>query len=243
MAPIEARALAARLHRSSLPVVPYRGARLVVSGEVFAPTDLASDLFDVVTDERGRTSAFLVSAGGQGTAASLVATVVRAELRSRLRDGRTLDECFAAVARGMGAMANDVVRTTAIGVIRVSADGHVLECANAGLAPIVIATPGVTRVVESGGPSLGLRDAGVSRMESMPAGPGTSFLLASDGLAPGTVGPLAFARIRAMIEERGAELAAADADELRVRILETAALAPGDAACDDVSLVVGSIIG
>ena len=225
-ATIDARARAARLQRAWLPAVPYRRGRLAVSGEVLSFAD-SGDVFDVVEDSKQRTSAFLVDAGGHATAAALAASAVRAELRSRLADGRPLAECLDAVTRAMHAIANDVVTSVAIGIVRMSHEGTAVECLNAGLAPIVVASRGATALVEAG-------------TATIPIEGDTAFLLASDGLDPAAIGDAAFRRLRALLEEHGTRLAGARVEELRRVIVETADLR-GER-IDDASLVIAAVM-
>lgn len=225
-ATIEARARAARLQRARLPAVPLRRGKLVVTGEVLSSTD-SGDVFDVLEDGGQSLSALLVNVRGRGTAAALVASTVRAELRSRLADGQPLAECVEAVTRAGYVIANDVVTSIAIGVVRMSQDGTVVECANAGLPPIVVATRGTTSLVDAGRTTIRIDGS-------------TTFLLASDGLGPAAIGEGPFHRVRALVGEHGPRLAGARVDELRRVIVEAADL-QGDR-IDDASLVVAAVL-
>ncbi|CAN5791153.1 hypothetical protein BH09MYX1_BH09MYX1_47040 [soil metagenome] len=236
---VEERARAARLQRACLPAVPCTRGRMAVSGEVLACTDLSGDLFDVVEDESGRASAILVDASGHGTAAALVASAVRADLRSRLADGRPLFECIHAIARAMSAMANDVVPSAALGIVRSSQDGTMVEVVNAGLPPILIASGGRSRLIEAQLPPLGLTALTKAPVATIPILGETAFLLASDGLDPTAIGDEAFSRLRVLLERHGSRLARARIEELRQIIVETAELS--NERVDDASLLIAEV--
>jgi CheY-like chemotaxis protein len=216
-------ASAARPAPPSASPVPFADANVCVSGAVFATTELAGQRFDIVHGPRGGIAAFLLDASAHGTTASLVTRALRADLRSRLEAGQSTAACIDALERAAASMANDVVPSVAVGLLRFGSEGGSVEWVGAGVPPLVVADGEGIRLVAAAPAPLGL---GGDRPTStwLDLRPGSTLVVASEALGERTLGARAATRFRGMVARYGASLARASATELRALVTENAEL-------------------
>ncbi len=163
---------------SQLPAFPMLRDKTWVSGHVCSSGHVGGDIIDVVTLDDGTSVSFLVDVAGHGTAAALVASSIRSELRFLLASS-PLDEALVRLGRRLSD--DGAARHACVGLVAMR--GLEFSIINAGLPPIWVGTPKRPRMlVTSSGPPPGLFDARGYDIQRGVLAPGEVIAVVSDGL-------------------------------------------------------------
>lgn len=235
---------ASEVQRATLPSVPLEVAHVGVTGAVIPAASVAGDAFDVVVDDRGAVSVCLFDAAGHGPASGLVVSASRQVVRSALEQGQGFPSVLGELERCLSTHIGCVEAAVALGIVRFSASGSEVEVLNAGLPPIASQVPGQgQRFFESTSLPIGLAPAGSADFRRVPAEPGTTWLLVSDGATAGELGPEPVRAVatRAGLDRHGESLARAEPHVIEALIREILFMDPGHH--DDATVVLAHFPG
>jgi sigma-B regulation protein RsbU (phosphoserine phosphatase) len=227
------------VQQASLPRVPVRIRSFRVTGEVVPSGHVSGDLFDVVADQTGRVTVFLLDVAGHGASAAIVASAARTTLRNTLRAGEPLESVMASLVACLRAHGDVLEATAAVAIVRFDVNGDEVEVVNAGLPPLLCIGPmGAVRAFTSTSAPAGLFETTRHVTETARIDTGSLFILTSDGLRGGRLDEDNEELVsRFDVAERGTHFASASKENVHALILELMA-AYGASDEDDATLVL-----
>ena len=207
-------AVAARVQRALLPPIP-RPMHGVVWHAVMEPAgQVGGDYYDFFLLNDDRMCVVLADVSGKGVPAAVFVSNTRAVLRAVAREHSTLSGLLAAVSEILLMDGGGELYVTCF-IAAVDAARHTMVYANAGHpSGVILDSRGNRRVLDVGGPPLGLFRAAHYNEERIALDPGDLVVMVSDGItdaidAGGEAIPSAIGAELAMLREKTPEAACA----------------------------------
>lgn len=176
-----------RILPTAIPILP-EGIDVYGACRPGGASGTSGDFFDLLCADE-RTGGLWLAVGdvsGKGLAAALLTTMVLQAMRSRSRAApqATPAEMLARLSEDLYEDLSEAGRFVTLFVARLSADGSVLQWANAGHGPVLLhGADGRTQLLEAGAPPLGvLPDLDAAAEEHLMAA-GDVLVAATDGLS------------------------------------------------------------
>jgi phosphoserine phosphatase RsbU/P len=219
------------VQQASLPRVPVRYRGLRVTGDVVPSGHVSGDLFDVVADQGGRASVFLLDVAGHGASAAIVASAARTSLRNTLRAGEPIENVMASLESCLRAQGDVPEATSAVAIVRFDPGGERVEVINAGLGSVL-------EFASTSAPA-GLFEATrhVSEMAAIESG--SLLVMTSDGLRGRDVSEDTSPIVsRFDVSTSGTHFASSSRERVRSMILELMAAFGASSDDDDATLVL-----
>jgi sigma-B regulation protein RsbU (phosphoserine phosphatase) len=209
-----------------------------IAGKSLAARNVGGDFFDFIRTDESRWAVCLGDVSGKGLPASLLMANLQATIRQQCVLGVPMRECLSRSNTLLYQTTDpEKFATVFYGILDVGR--HIFRFSNGGHnPPLLLASNKESRMLETGGPALGLFTEGSYEEEEIPFRPGDLLVIYSDGVTDAideTEEQYGEERLMLAVEEN----ATRSAEGLVERILESVNLHAGNSPqLDDMTLVV-----